>query len=161
MAKGCALFSNGARQALEAPGSFPSAQARGSQELSMHTFGWARLARVLLGECWPHVKASKMRSSVCQQGICFSPMPHPLVFLMRKLGTKEARRTIRVTQLANAETRTQVLQMPLSPSPKEPSALDCRGARGGGCLGSGLQASRPSRAEETTAAHRRTLLMGL
>ena len=94
-----------------------------------------------------------MHSSFCQQGICFSPMPHPLVFLMRKLGTKEARRTIRVTRLANTETRTQVLQMP----PKHPSP---KGALCIGLWGPGV-ASRPSRAEETTAAHRRTLLMGL
>ena len=103
-----------------------------------------------------------MHSSFCQQGICFSPMPHPLIFLMRKLGTKEARRTIRVTRLANTETRTQVLQMPPKhPSPKGALCTGLWGPGVGAGLGSGLQASRPSRAEETTAAHRRTLLMGL
>lgn len=37
------------------------------------------------------LRPQKMHTSVCQQGVCFSPMPHPLVFLMKKLRTREAR----------------------------------------------------------------------
>lgn len=148
---------------LEAPGSLPKRPDQGAaKNTNAHTFGVDVARDASEGSAGLTLRPQKMRSSVCQQGICFSPMPHPLVFLMRKLGTKEARRTIRVTQLANAETRTQVLQMPPKrPSPKRALCIGLWGPGVGVALGSGLQASRPSRAEETTAAHRRTLLMGL